>query len=132
MEIIYPEIALKRPKADPRTVLFAKNRYYMESSTDHIRDFYTNSIPRAYCDKFKNNMCKYTANATTTSSSQNTTSAAVATVQLSAAGLSTRSSSSSLLTALRTCNLVNFTKSCHFQNSFNNYALNNKTQKTSE
>lgn len=175
MEVIYPEIALNQPKSDPRTVLLHK-RNFMESSSDHIQDFYKNSIynhtmssssssATANCDKTKNNNCKYiTTNTLTTNahkcsalvsklSSESTVSSinnnlvfsanmpftTTTNLLLSSSSLQTTSSSSastSLSSSSLLSNiLVKFSKSCHFNASFNKINNKNylyKTQKTSE
>lgn len=151
MEDIYPEIALKQPKADPRTVLLHK-RNFLETSSDHIQDFCcsltynTTTTTAANCDKFKYT-CKYSPTTTATKTANakkcNPTDL-VSTISLkllSTSASATFSSSSPLMfsttettsssSSLLSC-LVNFSKSCHFIASFNlkNYLY--KTQKTSE
>ncbi|XP_046802464.1 alpha-protein kinase 1-like isoform X1 [Lucilia cuprina] len=160
MEYIYPEIALKQPKADPRTVLLNK-RNFIESSSDHIQEFHRNSLNNntttENCDNSKNifkNTTATTTNAqicstatallvsktylksvssissTLLSSSSSALSSSLSSLLSSTESSSSCSSSSSLLSTI----LVKFSKSCHFNASFNNnntYYLY-KTQKTTK
>ncbi|KAM7348801.1 uncharacterized protein ACRADG_007990 [Cochliomyia hominivorax] len=158
MEDNYPEIALNQPKSDPRTVLLHK-RNFMESSSDHIQEFYrNNSITKtsttttAYCDKSKN-ILKYTTTAnvlklslkTQSASTISSTSLVLTKMPLSSISSSTssslsststeaslQSSTTSSSTSLLSNILVKFSKSCHFINASFKNNNNNYLYKTSQ